>query len=268
MSTLMLCSASGAEDGGGDARPVVDAQHGDPRLVPAVGDPADDLAFHDLILVGDQRARPVVEARQHLHPDLVLHGQRHRAGLQHLGPERGHLQHLLVGDAVELAGLGDDARVGGVDAVDIGEDVAAVRAQGGGQRHGRGVRAAAAERGHPALRRTGPGSRPRRRPCRPRGKPRTGRGVDVQDPGLAVGAVGSEAGLPAEERPRRHADGLQGDGQQPDRHLLAAGDDLIVLGRVVAGGVEPMHPARPAGWSSRPSPRRRPPPARRRRPDA
>ena len=140
-----------AEDGRGDARPVADAQHGDPRLVAAVGDPADDLAFHDLVLVHDQRAGPVLEARQHLDPHTVLHRQRHRAGLQHLGAQRGHLQHLLVGDAVELARLGDDPRVGGVDAVDVGEDVAALGAQRRRQRHGRGVRAAAAERGHAAL---------------------------------------------------------------------------------------------------------------------
>ena len=229
------------ENGRGDARAVLDAQHGDPRLVPAVGDPADDLAFHDLILIHDQRPGPVLEAGQHLHPDMVLHRQRHRAGLQHLGPERGHLQHLLVGDALELAGLGDDARIARVDAVDIGEDVTARRTQRRRQRHGRGVRAAPPERRHPALRAQPLKSSDHRDPARVQAGPDRCR-IDLQDPSLAVRSVGLEPGLPAQERARRHADGLQRDRQQSDRHLLAAGNHLIVLGRVVAGSIQAVYP--------------------------
>src|SRR4029079_3743200 len=40
-----------------------------------------------------------------------------------------------------------DAWVGGVDAIDVGVDVAALGVEGGGDRHGRGVGAAAAQRG-------------------------------------------------------------------------------------------------------------------------
>jgi hypothetical protein len=47
----------------------------------------------------------VLEARQHPQLHLVAHRQLDRAGLQHLGAERGQLQHFLEGDAVELARL-------------------------------------------------------------------------------------------------------------------------------------------------------------------
>ena len=261
MSTLMPCSASGPKMAAATPGRSLHAQHGDPRLVPAVGDPADDLAFHDLILVHDQRAGPVLEARQHLHPDLVLHGQRHGARLQHLGPERGHLQHLLVGDALELARLGDDARVGRVDAVDVGEDVAALRLQRRRQRHGRGVRAAAAERRDPPVRAHALEAGDHGDPAGVEAG-RTGSGSTSRMRALLWASVGGEAGLPAQERARRHADGLQRDRQQPDRHLLAAGDHLVVLGRVVAGGVQAVHPAHQLVGRSRPWPRRRPPPGR------
>src|SRR3546814_4027806 len=70
--------------------------------------------------------------------------------LQHLGPLRGHLQHFFVGDSIQLAGLGNDTRIGGVDAIDIGIDVTALGLQRGGQRHRRSVGAATAEGGDAA----------------------------------------------------------------------------------------------------------------------
>jgi hypothetical protein len=53
-----------------------------------------------------------------------------------LAPERGKFQHLLEGDLVQLARLAADAGVGGVDAVDVGVDVAAFGAEGGGEGDG------------------------------------------------------------------------------------------------------------------------------------
>jgi hypothetical protein len=59
---------------------------------------------------------------------------------------RSKLEHLLVGDLVEPLRPRHDAGVGGVDAVDVGIDVAAVGADRGGNRNGRSIRSAAAER--------------------------------------------------------------------------------------------------------------------------
>ena len=238
----MSAAAKRAEHGGGDARPVAHAGHGEPGLVAAVGDAADDLLLHDLILIDDERARLVLEARQYLNANPLRHGERHRARLQHLGAERGQLEHLLVGDAVELVRLGHDPGIAGVDAVDIGEDVAALGRERRRHGDGRGVRATAAERGDAACRRQalkagdhGHLAGIERRHHRRR--------IDLDDPRLAVRAVGRDPGLPAGERPRRHADRLQGDRQQADGHLLARGHDRVVLGRIEAPRIEPVDEA-------------------------
>ena len=92
----------------------------------------------------------LVEARAHEDAHVVHHAELDRAHLQDLGAERGHFQHLLERDLVEAARLRHDARIGGVDAVDVGVDVAAVGLDRGGDRDRRGVGAAAAERGDAA----------------------------------------------------------------------------------------------------------------------
>ena len=68
-----------------------------------------------------------------------------------LAPERRQLEHLLVADAVDLARRRAHVRIGGVDAVDVGVDLAGVGLERRRDRHRRGVRAAAAERGDVAL---------------------------------------------------------------------------------------------------------------------
>ncbi len=93
----------------------------------------------------------ILEGRQHPQPHLVAHRQFDRAGLQHLGAKRGQFQHFLEGDPVQLARLGGDAGVGGVDAIDVGVDVAAFRTEGGGEGDGGGVGPAPAKRGDPAF---------------------------------------------------------------------------------------------------------------------
>ena len=70
-----------------------------------------------------------------------------RAQHQHLGARRRHLEHLLVRHLLELSRLGDDARVGGEDARDVGVDLAG-RAERGGERDRGRIGAASAERRH------------------------------------------------------------------------------------------------------------------------
>ena len=148
-----------AEDRGGDARLVRHMADRNLRLVLGEGDAGDDLLLHDILLVANQRARRravrvdvlgLVEARAHENRHLVHHAELDRAHLQHLGAERGELQHFLERDLVHAPGARHHARVGGVDAVDVGVDVAAVGLDRGGDRHRRGVGAAAAERGDAA----------------------------------------------------------------------------------------------------------------------
>ena len=152
MSTLMLASASGTKIAA--ATPGLSATRRSVICASSlrIGDAGDDLLFHDILLVADERAGlgigRIVEGRAHERLDLVHHGELDRAHLQHLGAERSHLQHFLEGDAVEPARLGHDARIGRIDAVDVGVDVAAVGADGGRDRHRARVRAAAAQRRH------------------------------------------------------------------------------------------------------------------------
>ena len=74
----------------------------------------------------------------------MVHCKLDRARLQHLGAERSELQHFLVGDLLDAPGLWRDARVGGVDAIDVGIDVAERGLEGGGDGNGGSVRPAAA----------------------------------------------------------------------------------------------------------------------------
>src|SRR3546814_3412108 len=106
-----------------------------------------DLPFHLMFLyflvADDHRAFcgslvALDEAREHLHAHAHLHRESDRARLEHLGAAAREFEHFLIGDIVELARARDDARVGGIAAVDVGVDVAAaVLAR---RRHGNGAR--------------------------------------------------------------------------------------------------------------------------------
>ncbi len=217
--------------------PVRHAAHGDLGLVPRIGDAGHDFLFHDLVLVHHQGAtraflRRVLERGQHLDPHVLLHRQFHAARLQHAGADRGELQHLLVGDLIQLAGPGNDSRVGRVDAVDVGVDVAAVGLQRRRQRHRRGVGPAAAQRGDPVVRADAlEAGHDRHLPGRHARQQR--RAVDPVDPRLAVRAVRVQRDLPAGPGARIDPDLLQRDRGQPAGDLLAGRDHGVVFPRVV-----------------------------------
>jgi hypothetical protein len=103
----------GAEDGRRHAGMVGQAEEADLRLVAAVGHAAHDPLLHDLLLVAHDgalagRFARLDKTRQHPHGHIVGHGQLDRAGLQHLGAQGRHLQHLLIGDLGQLPGLALD----------------------------------------------------------------------------------------------------------------------------------------------------------------
>ena len=115
------------------------------------------------LLVGERRA----DVDRHSVVASVLDRPQH----QHARAARRQLEHLLVRDRRQLAGVRHDARVGREDAVDVGVDLADVRVERGGERDGGRVGAAAAERRHVRRRSRRPGSRRRSRSC-PRRAPR------------------------------------------------------------------------------------------------
>ena len=143
-----------SENGSRNARTVRHRDQGHFRFVTGIGHTGHCIAFHDFLLGADQRACILViilKTRQHPQADAKPHRQLDRAGLQHLGPQRGQFQHLLKGDLVELARLVRDARVRRVNAIHIGVDVATLGLERGRKGHRSCVRAATAKRGDPAL---------------------------------------------------------------------------------------------------------------------
>src|SRR5690606_14670722 len=64
-----------------------------------------------------------------------------------LRAEAGEFEHFLESDAIEPPCIADHARVGGIDSVHVGENLALVRTECGCERHAGGIRAAATERG-------------------------------------------------------------------------------------------------------------------------
>ena len=85
----------------------------------------------------------------------------HLRELQDSGAGGGELEHLLVRDGIELAGLRHEPRVGGEDTVDVGEDVAHRGRQRRRERKTTAASAGRASSGDPAAAHTG---NPRRNP--------------------------------------------------------------------------------------------------------
>lgn len=84
--------------------------------------PSDEHLFHfdSLLNLG---AGVLGVAGEHLQVDIVFFRHLHRAVVEHPRAERRELEHLIVGDLVELVRAGNEPRVGGVHAVDVGIDL-------------------------------------------------------------------------------------------------------------------------------------------------
>src|ERR1041385_709683 len=231
------------EDRRGNAGLVLDLADGNLRLVLGEGYSGDDVAFHDFLLAADQRARRgaaridilgLVETRPDEHRHVVYHAKLDRADLQHLGALRRQLQHVLERDSVEPARLRHHPRVGRIDAVDVGIDVAAHRVDGGGNRYRRGVGAAASQRGDAAglridsLEAGDDGDFL----TLPEAVDQLGT-VDFEDPRRGMGVAGPDRDLPALPRTRLDAEALQHDCQKTRGDLLAGCHYRVIFARVM-----------------------------------
>ena len=224
-----------------------------------MGDAGDELTFHliflalgfQFLVADDQRAGQVglggiIEGGEHLHDHAFLHGEADRAGLQHLGPHRRQLQHLLIGDEVELARPRHDARVGGVDAIHVGIDVAAIGLDRGGHRHRRRVRPAPAQRRDAPVRHHPLETGDHRDLARAHGGQQRA-GVDAVHPRLGMGFHRLDRQLPAKPAARVHAHGFQRHRQQPAGDLLARRDHDIIFGRIIERRGFLAEPHQPVG---------------------
>ena len=213
-----------------------------------VGDAGNQLPFHIQLLLErrhflfrhDQRAGQIVRRRavtvgkaaEHLHAHAGLHRQADASGLQHLGADAGELQHFLVRHRLQLARLGDDARVGGIDPVHVGIDVAPVGTDSGRHRHGRGIGPAAAHGGDAPFVRNALEARDHRDLALAHRRQQAFR-IDGFDPRLGMGFDSADRQLPAKPAARLHAHALQREREEPAGHLLPARHDDVVFGRIV-----------------------------------
>ncbi len=207
------------------------ATDGQLGFIAVEGDAGNDRLFHGFLFIDcNKGARPLFEAVQNAQRDIVFAGEFDRTDLQHLGTEAGHFQHLFKGDLVEALGLRHDARISGVDAIDVGVDLALVRFQRRRQGNTGRVRATTPEGRDVAVfvdtLETGDHYHTTRF--------QVGADllvVDLQDARLVVRAVGENTHLIAGVGHRRNATLHQGHRQQRDGDLLARGDNDIQLAR-------------------------------------
>ena len=249
-STLTLALGQSGEDPGRHADLVGQIVDGDLRVVESVGDAGDDGLFHAFLFLSYQSSGGIGEAGAHPQGHVEAAGHLDAAQHHDLGAARGEFQHLVVGDEVELAGFGHDARIGGVDAVHVGEDLAGLGAQRRRQGDGRGVGAAAAERGDVLGGRDSLEAGHEDDLVLLEGLVDAVR-PDIEDLGLGVRRVGDDAGLRAGQGDRLVAQLVDGHRHKRGRDALAGGEEHVHLarGRVVGdlsrqldeivGGVSP-----------------------------
>ena len=150
--------------------------------------------------------------------------------MQNLRALTRELEHFLERDFVETPRLRDDPRIGSVDAVDVGVDLAFVRLERSGQRNARCIRAAAPQCrdvavGVDALKARDDDDRAS---VQVAAHPLP---VDFQNTRLRKRAVGQHANLAAGVASRLQSKFGKRDREKPDRDLLAGcGDDVQLAG--------------------------------------
>ncbi len=148
--------------------------------------------------------------------------------MEHPGADGRQFEHLLVAYVAQLAGGGLHARVGGEDAFHVRVDLAALGAQRGGERDGRRVGAAAAERGDVQLFRDPLEAGDDAHPAALQLAAEAG-GVEREDARSTVGHIGAQAGLGAGEAHGVHAHGVERHGQEGHRDRLSGGEEQVEL---------------------------------------
>ena len=169
--------------------------------------------------------------------DPVAAGEFDGPQVEDLGTVSGHFQGFFLGEGAQAVGLGDDARVGGEEAVDVRVDFAHVGVEGCGEGDGGCVGAAAAERCHvvvlgDALESGDDGD------LAVLDGAGDALGNHADDLGGTEVAVGFNAGLRAGVGAGFDAQFVDGHGQQRHGDALACGQEDVhfTLGRVVGEG--------------------------------
>ena len=105
--------------------------------------------------IGGLRDNPcslaVMSSIAHMNGNVIFLGKFHGPCLKDTSAEARQLQHLVIADAVDLAGVFHNSRVGRVNAVHVGEVLADIRVQDSANGDEGGVGAAASQCGVVAL---------------------------------------------------------------------------------------------------------------------
>ncbi len=148
--------------------------------------------------------------------------------VEHLRPGLGHLLQAREIDLRQVHGLGHDARIGRVDAVDVAVDLAALGPERRREGHRGGVAAAATERrdlaavAHALVTRDDDDATARQLVL-------DAVGAHLEDARVEVAVVGDDAALRAGEADRVGAARVDGDGQQRHGDPLARRDEHVEL---------------------------------------
>ena len=153
--------------------------------------------------------------------------------MQHLAAERGQLQHLVIGDGVQLFRAVHPAGIGGVDAVHVGIDLTFVGAQHRRDRDRGGVATSAPQRRHVAVFVDTLEARNQDDAVLVQ-LPADALGGDGFDPCRAVGAIRIQFDLPAGQTDGGQAHFFQLHGHEGDGDLFADGEQHVhlPLGRI------------------------------------
>lgn len=215
-----------------DARLIGDAEDGELSDLLVVSDAANDktLLLHSVVLPDDGAGR-VGEGGADVDGDVEVLTDFDRAGLHDSGAEPCHFEHLVIGDLAHFASALDDARVGGVDSVDIGEDLARVGFEGACESDGGGIGAAATESDGiaeliNALEACGDDDFTLIELVNDAG------GIDAEDASLGMIGGGAHTDLGAGERNGGLPKFLERHGEQSDGDLFAGGEKHIHLAGV------------------------------------
>ena len=211
---------------------AVDAVDGLLALVHDAGDQG--FLEHVIVLLLDPRPFSFLEGRADVEPHIVAAGDLDRARGEDAGAGGGHLEHLVEADPRQLARVRDQPRIGGVDASDVGVDLAEVGAERGGERDGGRVGATAAERRHLERGRDAleAGDEHDRAVVQRLVDPAR---THLDDLRLAVNGVGDDPRLRAGERDRLVAEVVDHHRGERARDPLADRDEHVELARVRGG---------------------------------
>ena len=113
---------------------IRDTNDSELRLIAIKRNTSNRWSFHGIVLIHFyEGSRPLFETTEYSQWHLVFTCKFHRPELQHLRTHAGHFQHLFKRDAFQSLCTVNDARIGRVNAINVGVDLTFIRTHSSGQ---------------------------------------------------------------------------------------------------------------------------------------